>query len=149
MNNKYFGIGIIGAKKEVNIGGLFRSAHAFGASFIFTIGRRYSVQSSDTTNAGKNIPLLNYKSFDDFYEHIPNNCRLIGIEQTQTSIILNKDYQHPDRCVYLLGAEDYGLCKKIQDKCFQILEIPGCQSCLNVSSAGSIILYDRILKDLK
>lgn len=37
----YFGIGIESAKTPANVGGLWRSAHAFGAAFIFTIGARY------------------------------------------------------------------------------------------------------------
>ena len=33
----YFAIGIEGISKAVNLGNLLRSAHAFGASFVFTI----------------------------------------------------------------------------------------------------------------
>ena len=40
MSN-FYGIGIVNTKTEANIGTLWRSAHAFGASFIFTVGRRY------------------------------------------------------------------------------------------------------------
>ena len=32
----YFGIGVEGISKSFNVGNLFRSAHAFGASFVFT-----------------------------------------------------------------------------------------------------------------
>jgi hypothetical protein len=34
----YFAIGIEGGSNAVNLGNLLRSAHAFGASFMFTIG---------------------------------------------------------------------------------------------------------------
>jgi tRNA G18 (ribose-2'-O)-methylase SpoU len=34
----YFAIGVEGISKPVNLGNLLRSAHAFGASFVFTIG---------------------------------------------------------------------------------------------------------------
>ena len=33
----YFGIGVEGISKTMNVGNLFRTAHAFGASFVFTI----------------------------------------------------------------------------------------------------------------
>ena len=33
----YFAIGVEGISKPVNLGNLPRSAHAFGASFVFTI----------------------------------------------------------------------------------------------------------------
>jgi tRNA G18 (ribose-2'-O)-methylase SpoU len=34
----YFAIGVEGISKAVNLGNLLRSAHAFGASFVCTIG---------------------------------------------------------------------------------------------------------------
>src|SRR6185312_7094120 len=34
----YFAIGVEGVSKAVNLGNLMRSAHAFGANFVFTVG---------------------------------------------------------------------------------------------------------------
>ncbi len=34
----YFGIGVEGISKPMNLGSLWRTAHAFGASFVFTVG---------------------------------------------------------------------------------------------------------------
>jgi tRNA G18 (ribose-2'-O)-methylase SpoU len=31
----YFGMGVLGISKAMNVGSLLRSAHAFGASFVF------------------------------------------------------------------------------------------------------------------
>ena len=39
----YFGIGVEGISKAMNIGSIFRTAHAFEASFVFTVGANYSV----------------------------------------------------------------------------------------------------------
>ena len=52
----------------------------------------------------------------------------------------------PERAVYLLGAEDHGLSRKALDKCHHFIMIPGSQldQSLNVSVAGSIIMYDRV-----
>jgi len=38
ISRGYFGIGVEGISKPMNAGNLFRTAHAFGASFVFTIG---------------------------------------------------------------------------------------------------------------
>ena len=49
----YFGIGIEGASKAVNVGTLFRTAHAFGASFVFTVRAQYNPRqgsASDTSD---------------------------------------------------------------------------------------------------
>jgi tRNA G18 (ribose-2'-O)-methylase SpoU len=55
------------------------------------------------------------------------------------------DFKHPERCIYLLGAEDSGLTKEAINKCHEIIILPG-TFCLNVSVAGSIVLFDRIQK---
>lgn len=140
----FFGIGIQNTKTEINVGTLWRSATIMGASFIFTIGRRYKRQSSDTMASWRHIPLYNYETFDQFYKAIPYDCRLIGIELTAISIKI-KDFKHPERCVYLLGAEDSGLTKEAVEKCYSVVQLPG-DFCMNVAVAGSIIIYDRINK---
>lgn len=148
MKRGYFGIGIENGKTKVNLGTLWRSAHNMGASFIFTIGQRYSMQASDTTKAYRSIPLYNYLTFGEFYEHLPYDCRLIGVEYPHEKARSLKDFVHPPRCAYLLGGEDCGLSKRALDKCWQIIMIPGStlKTSLNVATAGSIIMYDRISK---
>ena len=145
MNRGYFGIGIIAGKTPENLGMLFRSAKAFGANFIFTIGCRYKRQPSDTTNSSKHIPLFEYKDFEDFLEHVPNDCEIIAIENDVKSIQLN-NFIHPERSIYLLGAEDIGIPKDIIKKyCRCVIEIPT-NHCINVAVAGSIVMYDRKFK---
>ena len=141
----FSGIGIENVKDRFNIGTLFLSAHCFGADFIFTIGERYKKQASDTTKAWKSIPLLHFKDFNDFYGHIPLDCCLVGIEITETARSLN-NFIHPERAVYILGAEDYGLSTVAIEKCKQIVKITQSSLCLNVSVAGSIIMFDRLSK---
>jgi len=140
----YFGIGIENIKTGYNLGTLFRSAYIFGADFIFTIGKRYKKQHSDTLNTIKHIPLYHYLDFDDFYNHLPYNCLLVGIELDKNSIPI-KNFIHPERCIYLLGAEDNGLSKKALEKSHKLIQIPG-DYCLNVAVAGSIVMYDRTQK---
>ena len=115
-----------------------------GASFIFTIGKRYSKQASDTMQSYRHIPLYNYETFDDFCKSLPYDCQLIGIELDDKSIPI-KDFKHPERCVYLLGAEDIGLSKEAISKCNKLIQLHG-EYCMNVSVAGSIAMYDRIIK---
>ena len=140
----YFGIGIFNPKTETNVGTLWRSAHILGASFIFTIGRRYKRQATDTTFASNNIPLFNYENFEEFYKNMPTDCILVGVELDEKSIASN-EFQHPKRCIYLLGAEDHGLSAEAILKCHKLVQLPG-DKCLNVSVAGSLIMYDRVIK---
>ena len=140
----YFGIGIFNAKNEKNIGTLWRSANILGAQFIFTIGKRYSNQSSDTMSTPKHIPLFHYMNWEDFKNHTPKDCPIVAVELDEKSVPI-KTFIHPERCIYLLGAEDSGISKKVLSECYTIVQLPG-DHCMNVSTAGSIVMYDRLLK---
>lgn len=140
----YFGIGVERIKHEGNLGTLWRSASILGASFIFTIGKRYKKQPTDTEHAWQKIPLFHYDSFDAFYQALPYSCRLVGVELSPDAVPLHA-FQHPDRCVYLLGAEDNGLSRQAQQRCHALVQLPG-ETSLNVAVAGSIVLYDRLAK---
>lgn len=140
----YYGIGVYKPKTAENIGTLLRSAHAFGADFVFTIGNRYRKQPSDTTDAAKHIPLFQFSSLEDFESHKPTNCKSICIEITDNAVDLREAY-HPERAVYILGAEDTGLPEEyMRDK--EVIKIGGLPFCLNVAVAGSLVLYDRSTK---
>lgn len=138
----YFGIGIEGAKNTMNVGTLWRGASCFGASFIFTIGRRIKRQSSDTHNAAKHIPLHEYPNRESFFQNRPKNCQLVGIEVDGQNIV---DFVHPERAIYVLGPEDGDLSPGIRNLCSYIISIPT-KNCLNVSQAGSIVMFDRVQK---
>jgi len=137
----YFAIGIQNGKTEANVGTLWRSAHAFGASFIFVIGNRYHRQPTDTTKAWKQVPLFSYLTFEDFYRQLPHDCQLIGVELSDKSKPLETWY-HPKQAIYLLGAEDGGLSKIALEKCHSVVQIQS-EYCLNLAVAGSIVMYDR------
>ena len=138
----YFGIGIENVKTKENVGGLWRSAHALGAAFMFTIGNRYYRQRTDTTKAWTQIPLYAYEDFDDFQKHRPDDCLLIGVETDGKEI---SRFVHPERAIYLLGAEDRGLSAEARQRCSYVIRIPSAY-CLNVATAGSIVMYDRLTK---
>lgn len=143
----YFGIGIVNGKCEANIGTLWRSANIMGAHFIFTIGKRYPKrQTTDTMDTPKHIPLYEYDTFEDFYKNIPRDCEIIAIELDEKSKPI-KTFNHPERAIYLLGAEDKGIPKELlQTYCKRIIQLPGEYS-MNVAVAGSIIMFDRINKN--
>ena len=144
MKRGYFGIGIFNGKNTQNIGTLWRSAAIFGADFIFVIGHRYQKQCSDTMKTPRHIPLYAYKDADDFFDHVPYDCPVVAVELDEDSVMLDH-YFHRERCIYLLGAEDIGLPQKVLERCKEIIQIPG-DYCLNVSVAGSIVMYDRATK---
>ena len=143
----YCAIGIYQPKFNVNIGALWRSAYIFGAAYIFTIGKRYKEQASDTLKAPRHIPLYNFASLNDFKSTMPYGARLVCVEITDNAYDLTS-FAHPERAIYLLGAEDNGLPAEIL-KGNIVVSIPNQRNyCLNVSVAGSLIMYDRYVKKL-
>jgi len=146
LEQGFFGIGIQNGKTPENLGVLWRSAQNMGASFIFTIGNRYAKQACDTHKAIGAMPYFHYDNFADFYNNLPKGAQLVGVELDDTAVAL-ETFKHPRRCVYLLGAEDHGLSKSAIEKSHFLVKFKSTLS-LNVSVAGSIIMYDRQAKIL-
>lgn len=144
LEQGFFAIGIQNGKTPENLGVLWRSAQNLGASFIFTIGNRYSKQACDTHKAVGAMPYFHYDTFDDFYAHLPKSALLIGVELTEDAEPL-ETFKHPRRGVYLLGAEDHGLSNQAIEKSHKLIKFSSALS-LNVSVAGSIVMYDRNTK---
>lgn len=138
----YYGIGIAGSKTPKNVGTLWRTAGNMGAAFIFTVGKRYPAQASDTIKAWKHTPMMEY-SEGGFA--CPKDSKLVVIEQTDDATDL-PGFTHPERAVYLLGAEDRGVPEELIEDADHVIQIPS-RHCLNVAVAGSIVIYDRLAKE--
>lgn len=144
LEQGFFGIGIQNGKTPENLGVLWRSAQNLGASFIYTIGNRYAKQACDTHKAVGAMPYFHYETFGDFYKNLPKGAMLVGVELDEKAVQL-ETFKHPRRCVYLLGAEDHGLSKTAIEKSHYLVKFKSILS-LNVSVAGSIVMYDRQAK---
>lgn len=139
----YFGIGVEGISKPMNFGNLSRTAYGFGASFVFTVspGRRIDTPPSDTTRSQDHMPWYTFNGCDDL--RLPDDCRLVGVELLDEAIDL-PSFRHPTRAAYILGPEGGSLSPEITDKCEFIIKIPS-RFCLNVATAGAVIMYDRMV----
>lgn len=112
-----------------------------GASGIFTIGKQYTIQKSDTYNSWKHIPLREFEDFEQFKASIPFGCALIGIETGGEKLA---EFKHPQRAIYLLGSEDWGLPEDILKQCKNIISLDSINnSSYNVAIAASLVMYQR------
>ena len=140
----YFGIGVEGISKAMNVGSIMRTAHAFGASFIFTIDAQYQREEgekSDTSAAPDHLPLYEFADLADF--RLPKECDLVGIELIDGATDL-PSFHHPRRAAYVLGPERGALSPEIVAQCDYLVRIPT-KFCVNVGVAAALVLYDRTL----
>lgn len=140
----FFGIGVEGVTKAMNLGNLQRSAHAFGASFFFTVApqiREREVRLSDTSKAPDHLPTYLFAGPAEL--RLPRRCRLIGVELTDEAVEL-PSFHHPLAAAYVLGPERGSLSPELQARCDSLVKIPT-RFCINVGVAGAIVMYDRLL----
>jgi tRNA G18 (ribose-2'-O)-methylase SpoU len=98
VSRGYFAVGIYRTKTEANVGTLWRSAHLYGAAFVFTVGRRYKRQASDTPNTILHTPLFHFDDVTDLLDHLPHSAPLVGVELDPRATPLT-EYQHRERAV--------------------------------------------------
>ena len=140
----YFGIGVEGINKPFNVGNLFRSAHAFGASFVFTLAatyRRAEGSLADTSDALANLPFYSFPTLADLM--LPKGCALVGVELEDDAVDL-PSFTHPRCAAYVLGPERNSLSPPLLARCDHVIRIPT-KFCLNVGIAGVVVMYDRML----
>lgn len=147
MTAGFFGVAVLNPKTADNVGTLWRSAMSYHASLIATVGpRRYEYQSSDTCKTHNSMPLIKFTDIDDLIAHLPYGCELVGVELSDGAKELTR-FRHPDRALYLLGAEDRGIPGDVLAKCHHVVQIPApVPWSLNVSVAGSLVMHDRYVK---
>jgi len=140
----FFGIGVERISKPMNVGNLFRSAHAFGADFVFAIAPAVDIKSirkSDTSKTWRHVPLYEYENVAAL--NLPRDCELVGIELLDEAVDL-PSFTHPARAAYVLGPERGSLSPDLVARCAHVVRIPT-RFCVNVAVAGAILMYDRLI----
>jgi len=139
----YFGIGVEGASKPMNFGNLARSAHGFGASFVFTVAatRVIGHPGSDTSHSSQHVPWYSFDSAQQMT--LPDQCRLVGVELIDQAIDLPA-FRHPLKAAYVLGPEGGSLSPAMLARCEFVVRIP-IPLCINLATAGAVVMYDRMI----
>ena len=140
----FFGVGAEEISKPMNLGALMRTAHAFGASFFFTINAAPKVREAyraDTSRAFDNLPYYAFESVEDVL--LPKGCALVGVELLDDAVDLPA-FRHPPAAAYVLGRERGSLSPELVARCAHTVKIPT-RFCLNVGLAGALVMYDRAI----
>ncbi len=143
LTRRYFGVGAEGISKPGNLGTLTRTAHAFGASFLFLVGAYWRLREhiSDTSKADRSLPLFEVASPRDLV--LPRHCKLVGVELTDEAVPL-PSFRHPPYAAYVFGPERGSLSPEMTARCDWVVRIPT-RFCVNLGIAVAIVLYDRTL----
>jgi len=140
----FFGIGVEGISKPMNVGNLLRSAHAFGASFFFTVDPSVDMKgmrASDTSGAFDHLPVYDFKSVDDLV--LPRRVSMVAVELVEGAVEL-PSFRHPLSAVYVLGPEKNNVSPEMLARCRHVIKIP-LKFCVNVGVAGALVMYDRMI----
>lgn len=140
----YFAIGAEGISKPMNLGALMRTANAFGSSFVFSVGAADRVKlayKADTSKTFESVPYYQWNAIDEIA--LPKGCQMVGIELTDEAIEL-PEFRHPKAAAYVLGRERGDLSPQMLARCDHVVKIPT-KFCINVSLAGALVMYDRVL----
>jgi tRNA G18 (ribose-2'-O)-methylase SpoU len=139
----FFAIGAEGISKPMNLGNLVRSAHAFGASFVFLVKAEYDARRalSDTSQAEFQLPVYDYPSVQEL--QLPRGCRLVGCELVEDAVEL-PSFRHPPMAAYVFGPERNSLSPAMLARCDHVVRIPT-RFCINLAVAGAIVMYDRLV----
>ena len=122
--------------------GQWRSAFQLGAAYIFTIGGRNGWEkTADTYRSWRHIPAFRYADWGGFSAASPFAAVWVAVEMGGVPL---EQFEHPERAVYVLGAEDQGLPAAVVRACSQCVSL-GCarEASFNVAVAGSLVMYDR------
>lgn len=145
----YFAIGVERVSKPGNIGNLMRTAHGFGAAFVFALRANFkgdpapviAKARSDTAKTANAIPFYEFDDLDALV--LPKGCRLVAVEMTDEAELL-PSFRHPLKAAYILGGERASVSQETLARADDVIKIPTKFS-LNVATAGAIVMYDRLI----
>ncbi|MGI9608479.1 MAG: 23S rRNA (guanosine(2251)-2'-O)-methyltransferase RlmB [Acidimicrobiales bacterium] len=131
-----------------NLGAIFRSADAAGATGI-VLPRHRSARVSATvtkTAAGavEHVPIATVAGIPAAIQQIKSNdVWVVGLDEAGTRSIFDLDLADQPLCL-VLGAEGPGLSRLTRERCDQLVSIPmqGAVASLNVSAAATVAMFD-------
>ena len=139
-----------------NVGAVFRTADAFIVERIVLCGITPQPPHREIHKAAlgatESVDWIYEKNISDALQNLKNeNYKIIGIEQTSTSVLMT-DYtiDKSEKYALVLGNEVDGLTDEALPNYDSFLEIPqlGTKHSLNVSVCGGIVMWE-FFKNLK
>lgn len=147
-NRNDLAIAVINFSKDVNIGGLVRTANAAALKEVVIVGRK-KWNKGAATGAHSSIKIVKIRTIDEFIDYCnKKRYSVVSVEIGSNSSHIF-DYQYPENPILVIGNEGMGTPQRILDNSIGRVYIPqyGGMECLNAATAGSIAIYDWIRKN--
>ena len=151
FNKSVFPIVLITDKvmRPVNLGGLIRTADAFGVKKIIFGGSPVELNKKTWNASRATEKVVDFKQVENTLCEIKNykeaGYRIIALEITDESVPLNKLKNGPNQhTVLIVGSERHGITKELLELSDEVyhIEMYGQNSSMNVVQATSIALYE-------
>ena len=140
-------IGLERPKDPSNVGGVLRSAAAFGVAMVAISGERgvrtMVRHKTNTSKAERQLPVMLTQEIS-IAASCPVGATKVAVEICDDAESL-VHFVHPQSAFYMFGPEDGSLAPETLRKAHCRVQIPT-QICLNLAQAVHLILYDRLAK---
>lgn len=130
-------------KFAANVGSVLRASYCYGVAQV-NIARCRSKDldfKNNTPKAHRHIPTF---IVDDPLEYRPHGTQIVAVDLVDGAVPLPQ-FIHPERAMYVFGAEDATLGRRILDRAQHRVMIPT-NACMNLAATVNVVLYDRMAK---
>jgi tRNA(Leu) C34 or U34 (ribose-2'-O)-methylase TrmL len=144
MSRGFACIALDNPKTMENVGGVLRAAACYGVAQVIMSGTRLRKgirHGTNTSRAERHMPVLR---LDDVLGAVPFDTQVVAVDLIDGAIPL-PSFCHPERALYVFGAEDATLGRRITDRAQHVVYIPT-RACMNLSACVNVLLYDRLVK---
>lgn len=137
-----------------NVGSVFRTADAFLISGICLCGFTPQPPHRDihktALGATDSVDWLYYENTSDAVLALKERgFKVLAIEQTEGSILLNEYVQSKMPLAFVFGNEVDGVSDEVIQLCDGVIEIPqwGMKHSLNISVAAAVVMWEFVRKE--
>ncbi len=135
-------------RSALNIGSVFRTCDAFAFEEIYLCGISATPPNREITKtaigATESVKWSHHPDISQAIQQLKaSGYSIIGIEQTDNSVLLQNFTQHPEKMAIVFGNEVDGISEYILQELDYCIEIPqyGTKHSLNVSVCAGIVLW--------
>ena len=142
-------IALVNPKFARNVGAVIRVAACFGMKQVWFSGDRMNIDPTGKERIPREERIKGYANVqliqnDMFFNQFPKDVVPVAIELKDGAEQLHT-FEHPEKALYVFGPEDGSLKRDELIRCHRRVVIPT-RHCLNLATAVSIVMYDRLAK---